>query len=189
MIRLKLDAFPDAATVEVKVDCEKDAILLLTKESTLVIDRAGGLQLEGEDLKVQFIGSGEATKQSTQNFRQSSNEFSKTSQLWWKRSSVGSKLILEVEVPRQGEYDVRLALAHAHDYGTFRISMEPGGVLFGNHNCQSYHVHHAGEASAGRRKLNAGINRLIIQTQTPSARSKPKLNGFGLDYIRLIEAR
>ena len=111
-----------------------------------------------------------------------SGQWSGGEQLYWTGAKPGERLDLELTVPKDGEYDVAVALTMARDYGIVQVKVddEPLGKpldLYNNPDVVS-----SGEVPLGPRKLAAGKHTLslVLTGANPSA-----VQAFmvGLDYV------
>lgn len=192
MIPLNVARFPIEKDLELKVECGDNGIIVKTLGSSypprLVVDRAGGHLLEGEDLKIATITGGTATPQPTGTFQNRRGSWSGEHQLWWRQSKVGDQLALSFEVPRSGTYGLRFSFGQGTGYGNFRVSIDTEHLLFPKLSLHCGQVLNAGETYNRKVSLEKGTHRLNVQTLAPDKRARPKNNAFGLDYIRLVEA-
>lgn len=140
-------------------------------------------RMEGETIKVLKIGGGKAVPQAMGGF--GAGVWSGESQLWWAGAKPGDVLELAVSVPKEGTYQVRVALTKAVDYGQVQFSLD--GEVLNHEPIDGYHakgVIHTGELLLGSRPLAAGAHtlRLRITGAHPDA-----VKGYmvGLDYLRL----
>ena len=106
-------------------------------------------------------------------------------QLWWSGGRPGDELLLEVQVPEAGTYDVGLAMTKAMDYGIFEFSIN--GVRCDDKPVdlfQAEGVSPTGPVVVARRDLKKGGMTLGIKVVGSNEKAKPG-RMFGLDYVEL----
>ena len=117
--------------------------------------------IEAESMKVLQVSDGKVSVQDMSGFKQS--RWSLGKQLFWRGTAPRARLTLEFEVASDGEYDVGTVLTTARDYGI--INMQLDGVALGSSiDLYDYpNVGTTGMLSFGRRSLDAGKHRLLIE--------------------------
>ncbi len=137
---------------------------------------------EGESLKVLQVSGGTTSSQQMSAF--SAGRWSGDQQLFWRDLKAGDQLALELNVQREGDYEVLAAFTKARDYGIVRIKLDDEKLGSTIDLFDGSKVISTGELPLGKKKLSAGVHRVTIEAVGANPMSsKPTM--FGLDYIRL----
>lgn len=150
-----------------------------------VLDKKTGRAIgaiEGEEMRVLKASAGKAAVQNMGAFKK--DRWSGDAQLFWNGGKKGETLILELDVPATGTYDVSAVMTMAGDYATVQFAVDDKQL--GN-PLDLYHspdVVTSGVVKLGRVELKKGSHHLTIQITgaNPSAAQKFM---FGLDYLLL----
>ncbi len=131
--------------------------------------------LEGETAKIVAKTGGETEFQDF-------GELSRGKQLWWRDAKPGEKLVLEFDVPEDGDYEVSGNFCHARDYGIHKISI--GGVTLQS-GIDFYSAALEWRiVKLGVAKLKKGKARFEVESVGHQTAAIPR-NMFGLDYVML----
>jgi hypothetical protein len=138
--------------------------------------------LEAESLNVLSATAGKAGVQPMGNFKAS--RWSGNQQLFWSGAKPGDRLELELEAPRDGQYEVAACFTMARDYGIVLLKLDdqPLGEPLDLYNYPD--VITTGLIPLGQRKLAAGKHRLSLEI-TGANPSAVKAHMVGLDFVRL----
>ena len=139
---------------------------------------------EGEQLKILARTGGTAQEQDMTPFGE---QWSNGAHLWWTEAKPGDRLELALPVARGGKYKLLAQLTKAVDYGIVQISLD--GRKLGE-PIDLYHngVIATGELDFGTRELSAGEHKLTVEI-TGANPEAVKSYMFGLDYVKLVEAK
>lgn len=140
--------------------------------------------LEGESMKVLAKTAGTAQPQDMTGWGEA---WSNDAQLWWTGAQPGDKLDLALPVERPGRCQLRAQLTKAVDYGIVQLSLD-GEKLGGPIDLYHDGVIATGELDLGTRELSAGDHKLTVQIIGANPRAVKSFM-FGLDYVKLVEAR
>ncbi len=107
-------------------------------------------------------------------------------QLWWVEASPGDRLILPLEVPGNGTYDLAGFFTRARDYGIIQIHVngQPVGELVDGY---APSVEPTDRISFGRVTLKKGVNEVMIELVGKDVRSAGYSGGYlvGVDGFLL----
>lgn len=136
-------------------------------------------RVEAEYLKVNASG-GNIQIQSVSQFN-----WSNGSQIWWTDGIPGNKATLKFKIEKEAEYEVKVSLTKAIDYGIFSLKID------GKPGLLSYDAYHPGgvvnsEVSLGIHNLGIGEHTLEI-TITGANPNAVKGYMFGADYLDFNE--
>jgi hypothetical protein len=138
--------------------------------------------LEAEELTVLKATAGKTSRQKMAAFK--AGQWSGGEQLFWIGGKPGERLDLEVEVPKEGQYEIAAAFTMAGDYGIVQLKLddEPLGESLDLYDYPD--VIASGEVAVGSRKLTAGKHTLslVLTGANPSAAQAFMV---GLDYVRI----
>ena len=95
--------------------------------------------------------------------------------------------MLALPVEKAGNYQLRVQLTKAVDYGIVQLSLD-GKKLSGPIDLYNNGVVATGELDLGRHELSAGEHKLTVAI-TGANEKAVKSYMFGLDYLKLVEAR
>lgn len=139
-------------------------------EAELLVDRA---RVTGGSLRVQDMSAFKGA-------------WGGDAQLWWVEATPGDRLILPLEVPESGMYDLAGFFTRARDYGIFqlRINGLPVGELVDGY---ANAVEPTGRISFGRVELKKGVNELVLELIGKDVRSAGYSGGYlvGVDGFLL----
>lgn len=140
--------------------------------------------LEGEALKVSSKTAGNPQEQDMLGF---GDRWSDDAHLWWTDARPGDKLELIVPVEKAGQYKLSAQFTKAVDYGIVQLSLDDEKL---GPPRDLYHrgVVATGEVSLGQRQLTAGEHQLRVEI-TGANDQAVKSYMFGLDYLKLVEAK
>ncbi|MEM7011871.1 MAG: PVC-type heme-binding CxxCH protein [Verrucomicrobiota bacterium] len=173
-----LDALPEADA--------RDLIAYLQSEKQVRIAQAGEIIIEGETMKV-LKHTGNPRPQDMAGFKL--DQWSGDSHLWWTGAKPGDSLVLEFEVPEDGNYEMNTMLTKARDYGQVRLALD-GPTNFILEQVDLYEpaprVVSTGVLSLGERELKAGKHQLIVDILGKNPKADPGFM-FGLDYLQLLK--
>lgn len=116
---------------------------------------------------------------------QAFGELSMGKQLWWRDMKQGDRLVLRVNVPADGEYEVSGYFCHAKDYGVHKLTL-------GSHVLREAIDFFAPVlewkiVKFGTFRLRAGATELAVESQGHRPEAEPR-NMFGMDYLMLKKA-
>ncbi len=139
---------------------------------------------EGEQMKILSRSDGIPREQDMTPF---GDQWSNDAQLWWTGAKPGDKLELVLPVEKTGRYELLAQLTKAVDYGIVQLSLD-GGKL--GEPIDLYHdgVIATGELELGARELSAGEHKLTVAITGANAKAVTSFM-FGLDYVKLVEAK
>jgi putative membrane-bound dehydrogenase-like protein len=137
--------------------------------------------IEGERLKVLERSAGNSGPQDMVPFGR--DLWSGNAQLWWTGAKPGGRLVLEVEAPKAGRWEIEVALTRAVDYGVVQFSLD-GEALDAPVDLFHPRVVPTGPLSLGVHDLAAGAHRLGVEIVGAHPQAV-KAYMFGLDYVLL----
>jgi hypothetical protein len=140
--------------------------------------------MEGESLKVLGKTGGNPQQQDMAGFGE---HWSNDAQLWWTGARPGDKLELALTVTNGGTYKLLAQFTKAVDYGIVQLTLD--GQKLGD-QIDLYHdgVIATGELDLGAYRLSAGEHRLSVEITGANSKAV-KSYMFGLDYLKLVEAK
>jgi hypothetical protein len=140
--------------------------------------------IEGESLK---ILNGTGGRPQTQDMVAFGDQWSNDAQLWWTDAKPGDRLDLALPVAKAGSYKVLAQFTKAVDYGIVQLSLD--GQKLGP-PIDLYHdgVIASGEMELGTLTLGASDHKLTVEIVGANPKADKKYM-FGLDYLKLVEAK
>ncbi len=145
-------------------------------EKLLPLSQASAPGLEAESLlENSTVTGGELRIQEMGEF---SGDWSGGAQLWWVEASPGDRLVMPLEVPDAGSYELIGFFTRARDYGIFRILVNgtQAGSMVDGYNAS---VVPTGPLSFGLVELSKGRNEIVIELVGKDIRSA----GYGDGYL------
>lgn len=129
--------------------------------------------IEGETAAIVSKSGGETEIQAF-------GELSMGKQLWWRDAKQGDRLVLRMNVPADGDYEVTGYFCHAKDYGVHKLTFA-GQVLreaidFYSANLEWKIVR------LGTYRFKGGTAELVVESLGHRPEAEPR-NMFGLDYL------
>jgi hypothetical protein len=114
----------------------------------------------------------------------SKDRWSGGQQLFWSGAKSGDRLELEFDAPQAGVFEVQAVLTMARDYAIVQplLDGERLGLALNLYNFPD--VITTGVMKLGRRKLEAGKHRLVLEIVGSDPSAQPA-QFVGLDYIQL----
>jgi hypothetical protein len=140
--------------------------------------------IEGEAMKILSKTGGDPQEQDMTGFGEN---WSGDAHLWWINAKPGNELMLALPVEKAGNYQLRAQLTKAVDYGIVQLSLD-GKKLSGPIDLYNNGVVATGELDLGRHELSAGEHKLTVVI-TGANEKAVKSYMFGLDYLKLVEAK
>ena len=139
---------------------------------------------EGEQLKILSQTGGHTQEQDMTGMGES---WSNDAQLWWTGAKPGDRLELALPVTKAGKYQLLAQFTKAVDYGILQLSLD--GEKLGE-PVDFYHdgVIATGETDLGTHQLSAGEHKLTIEITGANPKAVTSYM-FGLDYVKLVEAK
>lgn len=139
--------------------------------------------VEGEALTVTKATGGATTIQPMAGFK--ADRWSGDKQLFWTGGKPGDKLELELDVAKEGKFDVTAAFTMARDYAIVQASLDDGALGEAIDLFNDPEVITTGVLTLGNRELKAGKHRLVLEIKgaNPAA---VKAYMVGVDYVRLV---
>lgn len=137
--------------------------------------------IEGEDLIPQALTGGEILIQADRRFNWSGD-----GQVWWRGAAPGDHLTLLFSAPKPGPYEVYAAFTNAHDYGTFRVTVNREKAM-DSLDLYSQESAITPALSLGTHQLSDAGNQLTVELTGKRPAAAPSYM-FGLDYITLQPA-
>ncbi len=137
--------------------------------------------IEGEGVKLLDKSAGQISSQAMGSFR--ADRWSGNSQLWWTGARPGAKLSVELQVEKDGVYQLNLVLTRAPDYATVQLYVDDhplGGPL----DLFDEQVVTTGVLEFVDQELTAGQHRLTIEILGANPHAM-KSYMVGLDYLQL----
>ncbi len=117
--------------------------------------------VEGESMKVLQVSGGKTSVQNMSGFKK--GRWSDGKQLFWTGTKPRARLMLEVEIDEDGEYEVGAVLTTARDYAIINMQLD-GAALGSSIDLYEYpDVGTTGLLQFGTRSLKAGKHRLLIE--------------------------
>ena len=139
------------------------------------------LTLEGEKIGIPKISGGKAEQHGAD------GRWSEGSNFVWDDAKPGDELVFTLPVKESGEYELRLRLTKAADYGIFQMLLD--GQKAGNPiDLYSSEMSPTEEISLGKFDLIAGDHPLTIQIAGANEQADKKYM-FGIDYMKLIPVK
>jgi hypothetical protein len=140
--------------------------------------------IEGESLRVLHRSGGDARPQDMAGY---GDQWSNDAQLWWTGARPGDQLELALPVEKTGKYKLLAQLTKAEDYGIVQLWLD--GEKLGE-PIDLYHgwVIATDDLDLGTRDLSAGEHKLTVEITGANPKAK-KSHMFGLDYVKLVEAK
>ncbi len=137
---------------------------------------------EGESMVVLENSAGNVSRQDMKGFRD--DRWSGDDHLWWKGANPGDRLVLEIEVPENGEYELQAVFTMARDYGVVQLYWNDEKIGAPIDLFNSPQVITSGVISFGQRSIAAGKHRLGIEVVGANQQAVQAFM-FGLDFFRL----
>jgi hypothetical protein len=138
--------------------------------------------MEGEKLTAKPM-AGKTAVQKMTNFR--TGNWSGGEQLLWSGAKPGDRLEIDLDVPKEGVYELKAAFTLARDFAIVRLLLD-GEPLSGPLDLYHYpEVLASGEVSLDERRLTAGKHTLAIVIDGANASAIPS-HLVGIDYLRLV---
>jgi eukaryotic-like serine/threonine-protein kinase len=138
--------------------------------------------LEAESLTIAAVSGGKPLTRST---RWSHPErWSGDNHLVWSEVENGNTIELEVPVPRDGNFDIRIGFSNATDMAMVAVAWD-GEATIPQHDTYAPMFLSAAPVSLGTRSLTAGPHRLRFEIVGKNAAATLPLN-LGVDYVQLI---
>jgi hypothetical protein len=140
--------------------------------------------IEGEQMKILSQTGGNPQEQDMTPWGE---QWSNDAQLFWVGAKPGDKLELILPVAKNGKYHLLAQLTKAVDYGIVQLSLDDETL---GRPIDLFHdgVIPTGEIDLGTRELSAGEHKLMVEI-TDANLHAVKSFMFGLDYVKLIEAK
>jgi hypothetical protein len=140
--------------------------------------------IEGEQMKILAHAGGRVE---VQDMTPWGENWSNDAQLWWTGAKPGNRLELDLPVAKTGQYQLRAQFTKAVDYGIVQLSLD--GEILGE-PVDLFHdgVIATGEMNLGTRALSAGDHKLSVEITGANPRAVKSFM-FGLDYVKLVEAK
>jgi hypothetical protein len=114
----------------------------------------------------------------------SKDRWSGGQQLFWSGAKSGDRLELELDAPQSGVFDLQAVFTMARDYATIQLHLD-GEKLASPLNLYNFpDVITTGVMRFGRRKLEAGKHKLVLEIVGSDPSAQPA-QFVGLDYIQL----
>ena len=186
---------PDNQLQAMKFEEQRDLLAYLASPSQVPLPGAGPIMnpqtkriagaLEGEQLKLLSRTGGASSIQGMSGFAKGKHQWS-GDQLWWTGGKPGDKLVLELPVSTDGDYEIFIGLTKARDYGIVQLSLndKPLGPPIDGFNIPD--VIHSGPLTLGTHPVKSGNHKLVIEIKGSNPKAAPG-NMFGLDYIYLAK--
>jgi putative heme-binding domain-containing protein len=186
-----LSLMPDGQFKQLPADDVRDLVAYLASATQVPLPGEGPWldpksgqvagAIEGEAIKVLEKSGGDAGAQAMGNFKL--GRWSGNSHLWWTGAKPDDKLVLSVNVPQAGKYEVFVALTKAIDYGIVTLAIDNGKPsppldMFNDGVVNSPPI------SLGVHELSAGEHKLVVTIVGANAKAV-KNHMFGLDYVVL----
>lgn len=175
---------PEGILAPLKEEQVRDLIAYLQSPTQVRLSEPGELTWEGETLKV-VKSKGNVGAQGMGGFQKA--QWSGNSHLWWTGARPADELVLEFELPEDGQWDLHTTLTKARDYAIVTLKLDGGGAIAEKVDLfNSPDVIHTGELNLGRHELKAGKHTLhvLIDGANPEA---VKSYMFGIDYLRAVK--
>lgn len=137
--------------------------------------------LEAESLAVASVSGGKPESRAA---RRPPERWSGDKHLLWREVQVGNVLEVDVPVPRDGNYDIRVSLSNASDMAIVSIAWD-GETIVRQHDTYAPVFFSAAPVSLGTRSLTAGTHKLRFEIigKNPATTTPTFLS---LDYVQLI---
>ncbi len=190
-----ISMMPEGQLQQLKPDDQRDLIAYLASPSQVPMPGEGPVMnsktkrisgaLEGESLKILSKTGGAAGAQGMGGFTNARNQWS-GEQLWWTGGKPGDKLVFELPVKDDGDYEVFIGVTKARDYGIVQLSIDDksAGAPFDGFNVPE--VIHSGPITLGTHSLKAGYHKLTVEVKGTNPKAVPA-HMFGLDYVYLAK--
>ncbi len=136
-------------------------------------------RIEGETIEGFQQTAGTVETQKIDGF----DKWSNGSQLWWKEAKTGDRLSFDVTAPASAEFDVRLKLTIASDYGIVQPYIN-GKAVGEPIDCYSASLSTTGLLDLGKLQLNEGANKFEFEIVGKNEAAIP-LFMFGIDFIEI----
>ena len=140
--------------------------------------------VEGEQMRIISKTAGNPHEQDMTGFGE---RWSRDAHLWWIDAKPGDKLELALPVEKAGHYELIAQLTKAKDYGKVQLSLD-GKKLGDPIDLYDPNVIPLSGVKLGAHELTAGEHTLTVVI-TGANEKAVKSHMFGLDYLRLVEAR
>jgi hypothetical protein len=140
------------------------------------------LNIEGESLELPTVPSGQIEVQTIEardDFRWAGNQ-----QLWWRDGKPQDELLLKIDVPQAGDYELLVNLTKAPDYGIVSIWLDDHQDQAKTIDAYAPQLAVSQEISLGQFALTAGQHLLHIKIEGTHKQSIAR-HMFGLDYLVL----
>lgn len=161
-----------------------EQIRKLTDEHRKTVENANQPAIEAETLAGRArVSGGRVRVQQMANF---AGTWSGDAQLWWVEASPGDQLVLPMEAPKAGTYELVGFFTRAQDYGIVRLLVNgrPAGALMDGYGTG---VEPTGPVSFGKVELKAGMNELTVELVGKDVRAGGHSDGYlvGIDGFLL----
>jgi hypothetical protein len=140
--------------------------------------------IEGEQMRVLSKTGGDPQEQDMTAWGE---KWSHDAQLWWINAKPGDKLELALPVEKAGKFRLLARLTKAVDYGIVQLNLD-GRKIGEPVDLYNDGVIPTGELDFGVQDLAAGEHKLTVLI-TGANEKAVKSYMFGLDYVKLVEAK
>jgi hypothetical protein len=140
--------------------------------------------IEGEQMRVLSKTGGDPQEQDMTAWGE---KWSHDAQLWWINAKPGNELMLALPVEKAGKFKLLARLTKAVDYGIVQLILD-GRKIGEPVDLYNDGVIPTGELDLGAYDLSAGEHKLTVLI-TGANEKAVKSYMFGLDYVKLVEAK
>jgi putative membrane-bound dehydrogenase-like protein len=130
------------------------------KYQKVVTKPTNAMLWEGEEIKVASVSEGTARPQAMGAFK--NDRWSNDAQLWWTGGKVGSRMDLQLNIEKEGDYELSAMFTKAKDYGMIQVSLD-GKKLGQPIDLFNKTVVSSGPIAFGKVSLTSGVHSFTIE--------------------------